>query len=226
MGRVAFVRSGRPTARHGGAVSGPCRVSVAVRLHSATRRSRPRAAWRAGSTSTTSANWSPGRPTGYVALSGLVRSHSRHGSARSATPTPDHSPSQRRIPSLSHERRPTDRRVSARASRQHGLIRTDQVPSSQQDRLRHLARRGIIRRVAKGVYGVSGAPHSWHQDLQAGVWSLGPTSVVSHRAAARLHGFDAFDLEAVEFTIGRACRGRRPAGIPCTVHTTKRSTSG
>lgn len=110
--------------------------------------------------------------------------------------------------------------VTTLSSHQHGLIRTDQVPASEQDRLRHLARRGVIQRVAKGVYRVSGAPRTWHQDLQAGVWTLGPTCVVSHRAAARLHGLDGFDLDAVEFTIGRACRGRRPAGIPCTVHTT------
>jgi hypothetical protein len=110
--------------------------------------------------------------------------------------------------------------VTTVASRQHGLIRTDQVSASEHNRLRHLARRGVIARVAKGVYRVSGAPRTWHQDLQAGVWSLGPTCVVSHRAAARLHGFDGFDLEAVEFTIDRACRGRRPAGVPCTVHTT------
>jgi hypothetical protein len=110
--------------------------------------------------------------------------------------------------------------VTARASRQHGLIRTDQVPTEEHDRLRYLARRGVIRRAAKGVYRVSGAPRTWHQDLQAGVWSLGPTCVVSHRSAARLHGFDGFDLDAVEFTIGRSCRGRHPAGVPCTVHTT------
>ncbi len=110
--------------------------------------------------------------------------------------------------------------VTALASGQHGLIRTDQVATSEHHRLRHLARRGVIRRVAKGVYRVSGTPRTWHQDLQAGVWALGPTCVVSHRAAARLHGFDGFDLEVVEFTIGRACRGRHPADIPCTVHTT------
>ena len=106
------------------------------------------------------------------------------------------------------------------ARAQHGLIRTDQVPLSERDRLRYLARRGVIGRVAKGVYRVSGAPRTWRQDLQAGVWALGPTCTVSHRAAARLHGFEGFGLDVVEFTIGRSCRGRRPAGVPCTVHTT------
>lgn len=110
--------------------------------------------------------------------------------------------------------------VAALASAQHGLVRTDQVPASERDRLRYLARRGVLGRVAKGVYRVEGAPRTWHQDLQAGVWSLGPTCIVSHRAAARLHGFDGFVLEAVEFTIGRSCRGRHPAGVSCTVHTT------
>ena len=106
------------------------------------------------------------------------------------------------------------------ARAQHGLIRTDQVPLAERDRLRYLARRGVIGRVAKGVYRVSGAPRTWRQDLQAGVWALGPTCTVSHRAAARLHGFEGFGLDVVEFTIGRSCRGRRPAGVPCTVHTT------
>lgn len=110
--------------------------------------------------------------------------------------------------------------VSAIASRQHGLIRTSQVRPADHDRLRHLARRGVLSRVAKGVYRSTGAPQTWCQDLQAGVWSLGSTCVVSHRSAARLHGFDGFERETVEFTIDRSCRGRRPAGVACTVHTT------
>lgn len=110
--------------------------------------------------------------------------------------------------------------ISAIAGRQYGLVRTDQVLASEQGRLRHVARRGILVRVAKGVYRVAGAPETWHQHLQAGVWSLGPTTVVSHRAAAQLHGFDGFEGEVVEFTIDRSCRGRRPSAVPCTVHTT------
>jgi len=111
-------------------------------------------------------------------------------------------------------------RVSAIAAEQHGLVRTEQVESTDLGRLRHLAKRGVLVRVAKGVYRISGAPITWHQLLQAGVWSLGQSCVVSHAAAARLHGFDRFDQAVVEFTISRSSRGRSPMGIPCTVHTT------
>lgn len=112
------------------------------------------------------------------------------------------------------------RQVSEIAARQHGLIRTDQIGPEELDRLRYLAKRGVIVRNAKGVYRVAGAPVTWHQSLQAGVWSLGPSCAVSHRAAARLHGFDRFDTEAAEFTIGRSKRGRVPSDIECVVHTT------
>lgn len=106
------------------------------------------------------------------------------------------------------------------AADQHGLVRTDQFAVDDRGRLRHLARRGMLERLARGVYRVTGAPKSWEQQLQAGVWALGSTAAVSHAAAARLHGFDGFDRAGVEFVVDRACRGRRPAGIECRIHTT------
>ncbi len=112
------------------------------------------------------------------------------------------------------------RYVSLLAVDQHGLVRTDQVPPADGHRLRHLARRGVLERMGKGVYRVNGAPDTWEQRLQAGLWALGPTAVVSHAAAAQLHGFDRFDADSVEFTVDRTCRGRAPAGIESTVHTT------
>lgn len=109
--------------------------------------------------------------------------------------------------------------VSTIAADQRGLIRTDQVEESDRASFRYLVRRGVTVRVAKGVYRITGAPITWHQSLQAGVWSLGPSSMVSHAAAARLHGFDGFDAAGCEFVVDRACRGRSPAGVECTVHT-------
>lgn len=110
--------------------------------------------------------------------------------------------------------------VSGRASTQHGLIHTDQVAVDDQRRLRHLAERGILERIALGTYRATAAPVTWEQGLLAGVWALGPNAVVSHRAAARLHGLERFDADDLEFTVARAQRGRTLAGrLKATVHT-------
>ena len=107
------------------------------------------------------------------------------------------------------------------ARRQHGLVRVDQVPATDRSRFRELAKRGILEHVAKGVYRSNGAPSSWMQTVQAGVWALGELAVVSHGAAARLHRFDGFDNAPAEFTILRAQRGRQlPAALAALVHTT------
>ena len=53
----------------------------------------------------------------------------------------------------------------------------------------------------------------------AGVLDLGSTALVSHRAAAALHGFDGFRASPVELTSDRSRRG---AAGPWTVHTTRR----
>ncbi len=51
----------------------------------------------------------------------------------------------------------------------------------------------------------------------AGLLSLGPSAMVSHRSAAALHGLDRSHSDAVEFTTPREGRGRQG---PFTVHTT------
>lgn len=109
--------------------------------------------------------------------------------------------------------------ITTVASTQHGLIRLSDLDQRSHRRLRHLAERQLLERVGRQVYRISGAPVTWEQRLQTGVWSLGETAVVSHAAAARLHGFDGFTDDALEFTIERRRRGagRRADG---RVHTT------
>ena len=53
----------------------------------------------------------------------------------------------------------------------------------------------------------------------AGLLDLGANALVSHRAAAALHGFEGFSPGPVEFTLPRGGRGLRS---PWTVHTTRR----
>ena len=63
-----------------------------------------------------------------------------------------------------------------------------------------------------GSTGSPGAPPSIERRLMLGLLSLGPSAVVSHEAAARLHGFDRCLPDAVEFTVSD--RSRRNADIP------------
>lgn len=118
-------------------------------------------------------------------------------------------------------------RVVALARAQHGLVRLTQFPEPDRRRVRHLAARGMLERVATGVYRVSGAPATWVQSLQVGVWALGKESMVSHASAARLHGLDRFEHEhSLEFTVPRSHRNRGLAGSPARVHSTTERETG
>jgi predicted transcriptional regulator of viral defense system len=115
----------------------------------------------------------------------------------------------------------SDRSLLDLAARQHGCVSLDQARSSGLT-LRQLARRvgsGRLERIGARVLRVGGSPPTWEQQLTAAVLDLGPTAVVSHRAAAALHGFDGFERRPVEVTVPRSGRG---AGQRWNVHTTRR----
>jgi hypothetical protein len=112
-------------------------------------------------------------------------------------------------------------RITELAQRQHGLVWLEQLPHTERRRVRHLDDRGIVERVATGVYRMSGSPVTWMQSLQAGVWTLGTSAVVSHASAARLHRLDRFeDASSLEFTVDRRHRERGVAGLGVVVHST------
>ena len=52
--------------------------------------------------------------------------------------------------------------------------------------------------------------------LAAGLLDLGPEALVSHRAAAALHGFDGFGPKPIEFTVPRTTGGRGIRAGGCT----------
>jgi very-short-patch-repair endonuclease len=110
--------------------------------------------------------------------------------------------------------------VSILASKQHGLISRDQLRrlGVTRQELRTKVDGGWLHPMAPNVYGVSGAPPSIDRKLMLGLLCLGPTALVSHEAAARLHGFDRCLPEAVEFTVARS---RRNARLPFPVHSTE-----
>jgi very-short-patch-repair endonuclease len=74
-----------------------------------------------------------------------------------------------------------------------------------------------LERCAPRVWRLVGSPHSWEQDLQAGLLSLGPASAVSHAAAAALHGLDRWPPGPLEFLVPRGARG---ATVNGRVHST------
>lgn len=111
-------------------------------------------------------------------------------------------------------------RLAAIAASQHGVIHLDQfrrsVPS--QWTRRRIVADGWLEPVAPRVYAIGGSPATTRRSLTAGLLSLGPRAVVSHRAAAAIHRFEHAHDGAVEFTVPVAARGVRS---PFTVHTTK-----
>ena len=109
--------------------------------------------------------------------------------------------------------------VTALAARQHGVVTIAQLAELDVGRrwIDNLVRRGLLRRIAAGVYVIAGSAPTRDQRLTAGLFALGEESWVSHEAAGALHRFDRAVPDAVEFTVLRSGRGRK---VPFTVHTT------
>jgi Protein of unknown function (DUF559) len=110
--------------------------------------------------------------------------------------------------------------ITIRAAGQYGLVTRRQLDALAVTRHQRqgLVARGWLHLMAPGVYGVAGAPPSIERKLMLGLLSLGSTAVVSHEAAARLHGFDRCVDDAVEFSVPR---GSRHARGPFRVHSTR-----
>lgn len=111
------------------------------------------------------------------------------------------------------------RRLNDVAATQHGAVSLDQIRRivRTDDQLRSVVAAGWMVLAAPRVYVVAGSAPTWERSLQVGLLSLGPSAMVSHRAAAALHGFERATTDAVEFQVPRACRNR--SGALC-VHST------
>ncbi|MEX2628112.1 MAG: type IV toxin-antitoxin system AbiEi family antitoxin domain-containing protein [Ilumatobacteraceae bacterium] len=112
-------------------------------------------------------------------------------------------------------------RLTDLATRQHGVTAARDLERLGVERRRreNWERRGLIERVAPGVWRIAGTPDTWHQRLQVGLLYLGDDAVISHEAAAQLHGFARTPPDRIDLLVPRgARRWRLPFG---TVHTTK-----
>ena len=98
-----------------------------------------------------------------------------------------------------------DRQLASIASGQQALITHRQARDTglSEDGIRHRVESGRWDRVHVGVYGVGGAPRTWHQALVAACLAAGHGAVVSHRSAAALWELDGFDPGAVEISVAR-----------------------
>jgi len=107
--------------------------------------------------------------------------------------------------------------VTAVAATQFGLVTTSQLSDLGvgQRAFRQFVDDGWLSREGPCVYGIVGVPPSFGRHLMLGLLALGDTAVVSHEAAAQLHGFDRTPSNVVEFTVPRA---RRNARVGFTVH--------
>jgi hypothetical protein len=97
------------------------------------------------------------------------------------------------------------------AARQYSVVHLGQVRRlgvTDRQLERAVAAGELIRR-APEVYAIAGSHRSWHQDLMVAVLDAGPEAVVSHRAAAILHGIaDRNALKVVEITVPRPLNSR------------------
>ena len=81
------------------------------------------------------------------------------------------------------------------------------------DELDHRVRTGRLLLKEDAVYGIPGAPETWHQREMALVLAAGPDAAASHRAAAFLERVPGFWLPTPEVTTPRPRRHRTGEGI-------------
>ena len=97
---------------------------------------------------------------------------------------------------------------------QHGVASSVQARASgvESHAENALVRRGVLRRPTAGVLVSPAAPRTWHQRAMEAVLAPG-CAVLSHGAAARLHGLDGFDrYEFVDVLCRKGWWPHPPAG--------------
>lgn len=101
------------------------------------------------------------------------------------------------------------------ASRHHGVVsRSEAIQLGlTRGQFDNMVRQGVLLRVAPRVYVTAGSSETWHQ--RARVAALSVNGLVSHRAAAALHGVDGFSKRMVEVTTDK---NQRPTKCSALLH--------
>ena len=108
--------------------------------------------------------------------------------------------------------------VAELAAAQHQAFSRHQAAALNFDRRRVATalRAGWLREPTAGVLLVAGSPASWLQRAMVVTLVGGGHGIVSHRAAARLHGLDGFDragMAVVEASVARSFRVDMPGVV-------------
>lgn len=125
------------------------------------------------------------------------------------------------IQGMTFDRDPARQAVMALAAGQHRAITRRQASAAgfSARRVQTAKRAGWLDEPLPGVLTLQGVGSTWEQRLMTVMLAAGDHAVVSHRAAARLHGFDGFDDPRngiVEVSMSRSFR-LAPA-VPAVVH--------
>lgn len=108
-----------------------------------------------------------------------------------------------------------DLAIAVLAARQYGVVARAQVLNlGGTDRMisARLAS-GAWRRLAPGVYVLASHPDTWRQRLVALALAAGPDAVVSHEAAAALHGLDGYPPKSIVVTVAHPNHQRSRLGV-------------
>jgi very-short-patch-repair endonuclease len=107
--------------------------------------------------------------------------------------------------------------IAERAAPQLGLITSSQLAElgASPRQIVSLRESGLLRRVHRGVYALSGSPASSHQRLLAATLHAGDGAVASHLAAAWVWGFDGIVPTCIELSVPG---DRRPRTDRAVVH--------
>lgn len=99
-----------------------------------------------------------------------------------------------------------DRRVAADlAARQHGVVSRVQLLDAgiALHRVASMVRSGRMEKVAPAVYEFPGSANTWLRRLWIAQLHAGPSSVISHESAARLHSFPQAPAGVVALSVAR-----------------------
>ena len=113
-----------------------------------------------------------------------------------------------------------DRAIIELATRQYGVFSRKQAAAlgATPRMIGYRLENGIWTSLHTGIYGLPGAPESWHRSQMAAcLWSKGAAGV---RAAAHLHHLPGFDHPPIEVVTETTRRPMPRSGV--TVHHTKR----
>lgn len=99
-----------------------------------------------------------------------------------------------------------DQRVARLASRQHGVFTRAQALAcgATEGAVRWRIESGRWERLHPKVYRLAGVPRTWRQQAMAACLYMGPSVVLSHRAAALLRALVGFKRAGVEVTVPRS----------------------